>query len=111
MSLHEVNKLARGRVWSGAAALKLKLVDALGGVDEALAAAKELSGIKAEEKINIVYYPKPKTLQEKISEVLGAAPLVTATKLKNQLGLDIQSLNMLKQLQYDAVMLPMMINM
>lgn len=111
LSLHEVNKLARGRVWSGAAALKLKLVDALGGVDEALAAAKELSGIKAEEKINIVYYPKPKTLQEKISEVLGAAPLVTATKLKNQLGLDIQSLNMLKQLQYDAVMLPMMINM
>lgn len=38
-----VAEIAQGRVWSGAAALELGLVDELGGLDEALAAAAELA--------------------------------------------------------------------
>ncbi|MBS0657060.1 MAG: signal peptide peptidase SppA [Verrucomicrobia bacterium] len=45
MSRDEVDKLARGRVWSGADAFRLKLVDKLGGLNEAIASAAKLSGL------------------------------------------------------------------
>ncbi len=45
MSLERVDELAEGRVWSGVDALDVGLVDALGGLDDAIAAAAELAGI------------------------------------------------------------------
>lgn len=49
LPLHEVEKVAEGRVWDGRSALELGLVDELGGLSEAVAAAVELAGLKAEE--------------------------------------------------------------
>lgn len=40
----EVDEVARGRVWTGAQALSHKLVDRLGGLEDALAEARRLSG-------------------------------------------------------------------
>lgn len=45
LSVEQVEQLARGRVWSGADALDLGLVDQLGGLDDALEAAAQLAGI------------------------------------------------------------------
>ena len=45
---------AEGRIWSGEAALELKLVDHLGGLDTALAQAAELAGLDAWEVVPIV---------------------------------------------------------
>jgi len=102
----KMDELARGRIWTGSGALKNGLIDDIGGFNKALGIAKELAGIKPEDKFTIAYYPKQKTLQEKISEVLGTAPMVAAKKVKADLGLDIESLTVLKRMQYDAVLLP-----
>lgn len=40
-----VDEIGRGRIWTGADALDLGLVDELGDVDEALAVARELAGL------------------------------------------------------------------
>lgn len=45
MSKDAVNKIAQGRVWSGADALRIGLVDKLGDVTEAEAAAAKLAGL------------------------------------------------------------------
>ncbi len=102
----KMDELARGRIWAGSGALKNGLIDDIGGFNKALGIAKELAGIKPEDKFTIAYYPKQKTLQEKISEVLGTAPMAAAKKVKADLGLDIESLTVLKRMQYDAVLLP-----
>ena len=44
MKADEVDAIARGKVWTGAQALPLKLIDKLGGLREAIAEAKRLSG-------------------------------------------------------------------
>ena len=41
-----VHEIAQGRVWTGAQALELGLVDVLGGLDTAIALAAELAGIE-----------------------------------------------------------------
>lgn len=49
----EVTKVADGRIFSGAQAKDLRLVDEVGGIDEAIAGAAKLAGIK--DKPNVVY--------------------------------------------------------
>lgn len=46
MPVEEVEKIAQGHVWLGQDALRIKLVDALGGLDDALAKAAQLAGLK-----------------------------------------------------------------
>ena len=55
LSMETVEGIAQGRVWSGKDALRLGLVDALGGLQEAIAAAADLAGV---ETYNLVDYPK-----------------------------------------------------
>ena len=43
----EVDRIGQGRVWAGSTAKDLKLVDSLGGLDAAVAAAARRAGIKA----------------------------------------------------------------
>lgn len=70
LSLEEVDRLGRGRVWTGEQAKERGLVDELGGVDAALRLAKEAAGIPAEAEVELVFYPKPKGLLEAILEQL-----------------------------------------
>ncbi len=55
LSMEKVEQIAQGRVWSGKDALHIGLVDSLGGLQEAIAAASDLAGLKA---YNLVDYPK-----------------------------------------------------
>ncbi|KAG2448920.1 hypothetical protein HYH02_006268 [Chlamydomonas schloesseri] len=54
MAQEDMQTVAQGRVWSGNAALKVKLVDALGGVNRAIALARHAAGIPAEEPVTVV---------------------------------------------------------
>ena len=45
----EIDSLAQGRVWTGADAKAAGIVDELGGIDDAIAAAAELAGLDDEE--------------------------------------------------------------
>lgn len=55
MSVDEVEKIAQGHVWLGQDALKIKLVDALGGLDDAIKKAAELAEL---EEYHSVAYPE-----------------------------------------------------
>lgn len=68
MEQSAVDEIGQGRVWAGADALKIGLVDALGNMDEAIAKAAELAKL---DNYKVTYYPKKKdfwtTLMEKTS--------------------------------------------
>jgi protease-4 len=64
MTVEAVDKIGKGRVWSGAQAKELGLVDELGGLDRAIEIAKHLSNIPAGESVHIVRYPEEKSFFE-----------------------------------------------
>ncbi|EAL68339.1 hypothetical protein DDB_G0278333 [Dictyostelium discoideum AX4] len=63
----QVEEIARGRVWTGAQALKLSLVDKLGGLKEAIEVAKELVGIASNVQPHVVTYPKETVLSQLVA--------------------------------------------
>jgi len=78
-SVEEVDRVARGRVWTGAAALDRGLVDALGDLDDAIASAAELAGLE-EGRYGIHYFEPRIGFAERLAlgMVKVAAPLIRA---------------------------------
>jgi len=70
MPFARVDQLAQGRVWTGAQAQQHGLVDALGGLDRAIALAKDRAGIPADTQVEVVTYPPRRTLAEMLIEEL-----------------------------------------
>lgn len=58
MTEEEVDAVGQGRVWSGLDGVEKELVDVIGGLDVAVALAREASGIPPERDINIVEIPR-----------------------------------------------------
>ena len=65
-----VDQVGRGRVWTGAQAKEVGLVDRLGGVPEAVLAAKEKVGLAADADVLLVQYPPPKPVAQQLIEAL-----------------------------------------
>ncbi len=61
----DVRKIAGGRVWSGREALKLGLVDELGGLDDAIAQAAESAGV--ENNYTLKEFPQEQTFAEMLA--------------------------------------------
>jgi protease-4 len=57
-----VDEIAQGRVWTGEQAVGLKLVDQIGGLDEAIEAARKLARIPEGTKLGMLELPKPPSL-------------------------------------------------
>jgi protease-4 len=68
MSVEAVDKVGKGRVWSGAQAKDLGLVDELGGTDHAIEVAKRLAHIPASDSVRIVRLPEEKTFFQQLFE-------------------------------------------
>ncbi len=69
-----VDQIAQGRVWTGADALKLKLVDGTGGLDEAIKAARELAKVPEDTKLGLLELPTPPGLLTSLMKgKMGAA--------------------------------------
>jgi protease-4 len=64
MSKEDVHAIAQGRVWTGRQAKDNGLVDILGGLDLAIAIAKEKTGLDEEAEVEIVTYPQRKLFLE-----------------------------------------------
>ena len=64
----EIHELAQGRIWTGKQAKEIGLIDELGGLDTALAIAKEQVGLDPTDEIDIIRLPKPKTILETLIE-------------------------------------------
>jgi protease-4 len=60
----EIETVAQGRVWTGAQALEKGLVDRLGGLEAAVALAREKAGIPAGQEVELVVLPERRGLLE-----------------------------------------------
>jgi protease-4 len=69
----KIDQIAQGRVWTGRQAAENGLVDALGGLDRAIALAKEKAKIAADSDVELVIYPPRKSFYELVSEELSGA--------------------------------------
>ena len=65
----KIDAIAQGRVWTGAQAKDRGLVDALGGLDAAVALAKQRAHIPADEEVELVAYTPRRSFYEALSEL------------------------------------------
>ena len=72
MTPEEVDEIAQGRVWTGADAIGIGLVDQLGTLEEAIDYAARISEIDGAYRISS--YPKPLSAMEQLLSILGSAP-------------------------------------
>ena len=97
MTTEEVDKVAQGRVWSGTDAYKLGLVDNLGDLDDAIAAAAKLAEL--DEDYVVSYIKQEEGFQDKFVRELMAG----AISASNQNSISISPLNrMLLKVQHAA---------
>ena len=74
ITVEQADAVAQGRVWTGAQALKIKLVDSLGGLDDAMAAAKGLARLAPDQPVGIIELPElPGLLQSLTSGKMAAS--------------------------------------
>ncbi|HQN39648.1 MAG TPA: S49 family peptidase [Thermoanaerobaculia bacterium] len=66
----EIHAIAKGRIWSGADALRLGLVDELGGMTTALRLAREAAGLAPDAAVELKLYPEPRTPFQAVMEQL-----------------------------------------
>ena len=83
MPIERVKEIAKGRVWTGAQAKDIGLVDELGGIMTAIDAAKKLAEIDADEKVRIKVFPRQKSIEDQINELFSGSA---------QLAQDVQTL-------------------
>jgi protease-4 len=84
MSLAQVDSLAQGRVWSGVDAQANGLVDELGNLDDAIAAAADMAGLG---NYSIRKYPKYKSNFERFMDDLGGMESkIKASLIKEEIG-------------------------
>jgi protease-4 len=75
LSLEETEAVAQGRVWMGEDARERRLVDEIGGLEQAIAEARRRGGIPAGERIRIAEFrrPRPPFLQRLAGWALSSA--------------------------------------
>ncbi len=97
MTTAEVDSIAQGRVWSGVDAKKLGLVDEIGNLDDAIAAAAKMVEL---ENYGVRKYPKYKSDFERLMEDFGGAKTkIGENIIKEELGNEaFQVLKEFKQL-------------
>ncbi|HEX9615037.1 MAG TPA: signal peptide peptidase SppA, partial [Bacteroidota bacterium] len=92
MSTENVDEIGQGRFYSGADGKRLGLVDMLGGLQDAIAVARQRAGIAAGEPVTIVELPKPGLLDFGMfmPRLLGIEQQVDKDPLMEHLKLRLQ---------------------
>jgi protease-4 len=105
MPVADVDSIGQGRVWSGADAKKIGLVDAFGGVKDAIALAAEKAGIK---EYNLLELPKQKEPFEEFFSNMFDENAMMETKLKQEFGTTYENYQSLKNtMKYKGVQMRM----
>jgi protease IV len=84
LSKEKVSEIAKGRIWSGEDALKIGLVDELGGIREAIVLAKKIAGIGEKEEIELKEFPMKKSM---IAVLIENLPLTEKESLNSSIAL------------------------
>lgn len=63
-TVEEVNTLGQGRVWTGTQAKANGLIDEFGGLEKAIAIAKELANLPGDKDVRRVIFPEPRPFLE-----------------------------------------------
>ncbi len=78
-SPEKIDQIGQGRVWTGQQAKQVGLIDHLGGLQVAVAAAKQRARIPADEEVELVIYPPRRSFYEVLSASLEQSPAGGAT--------------------------------
>jgi protease IV len=103
LTVEQVNELAQGRVWSGVEAAKIKLVDEMGGLRDAIDYAGKT--VQLGDQPRIAEYPARKDLNAKLQEIFKAVPRPPVAKadavdaLLNQVQLEFKKIRALNDPQ------------
>lgn len=114
MDVDAVDRVAKGRVWSGARAVDVGLADQLGGLTEALNYTAQQFGKAHKSDLAITIFPAPKTPIEQFFELLsGSSSIYNGLRLQAQLGEAaapfLQDISVINQSQNAAVYEPLKI--
>lgn len=99
----DMEKIAQGRSWLGDTAQTLGLVDALGGLDTALALAKNKAKLPLDQEVEVVEFQKPKGWLDSIKGLASSTSTQTwlqATGLRIPKGWGALTPQMLRQYPY-----------
>ena len=83
MPVARVDEIAQGRVWTGADALKIGLVDEIGTLEDAINYAVYSIGATSVKDVQLVEYPKPQTTMEALLESFGGSNALTGTPFES----------------------------
>ena len=84
MTVEDVDAIAQGRVWTGAEALEIGLVDEIGTLEDAIEyAALSVEGVTSVSDVQIAAYPKPLTTLEMLLESFGGKSAFAGTPLES----------------------------
>lgn len=94
-SVEYIDSIAQGRVWIGADAIKVGLVDRIGNLNDAIASAAKMARLKG---YGIKVYPEPKSFIEDFIE--DYEDKVKTKAIKEEIGLDQwQAFQQIKSIQ------------
>lgn len=79
LSPDRLDAVARGRVWTGAQAVEMGLVDALGGMEQAKAELRTLLKLSADAPLALEPYPPPRSSIDRIWDLLGGLESMSLT--------------------------------
>jgi protease-4 len=98
MKIADVDSIAQGRVWTGARASTIGLVDSIGGLDEAIKYAAKSVGLK---EFKLKKYPEPQSMIEYFVNQYSRE--FTSVNLEKELGMgDYQLLKRIKQIKAET---------
>ena len=80
-----IDAIGQGRVWTGRQAKEIGLVDELGGLDRAVALAKQRAKIAQDTEVELMIYPPKKSIYDLLRDPLGNAD--RASTLASLLGI------------------------
>ncbi len=85
MPVARVDEIAQGRVWTGADAIGIGLVDEIGTIEDAINyAALSIEGVTGVQDVQVVGYPKPQSAMEVLLESLtGESTVLAGTAFEN----------------------------
>ena len=106
ISKEDVDKIGKGRVWTGNQARDLHLVDELGGLSRAVEVAKDLAGIPRDEDVRLIVWPRRVSL---LGSLFGRRESRAAEPLAPQFQKALEWATLLNEEKALAVM-PLVLN-